>query len=90
MKKYLLILVTLLLSACASITYTGHPDGSTKVEIYTLGSDSLLRDLHASIDKQGERKVDIGSIQGNQTKGMAEINQGLSLIIEGLAKGAIQ
>ena len=84
-----MFVVVLILSSCAIVNYEGKPDGSTNVSVYSLGSDKVLNDFSASIDKNGKRKLSIGTFEENQTDGLRQINQGLALIIEGAAKGAV-
>jgi hypothetical protein len=82
------LLILLFISSCAIVNYEGRPDGSTQVSVYSLGSDKVLTDFKASIDRTGHRKLSIGSFDENQTEGLKQVNQGLALIVEGAAKGA--
>lgn len=88
--KILLLYLIFLSTACAHITYIGSPDGSTKVSIYTLGSDKLIKDFNGLVDSKGNRHISIGSLDENQTEGMKQANQGLKMLMEGLAKGAVE
>jgi hypothetical protein len=83
------VLFILLISSCAIVSYEGRPDGSTHVSVYSLGSDKVLTDFKASIDKSGSRKLSIGSFDENQTEGLKQINAGMAMIVEGAAKGAV-
>ncbi len=84
----IVVFFVLLLTSCAIVSYEGRADGSTHVSVYSLGSDKVLTDFAASIDKTGRRKLSIGSFDENQTEGLKQVNQGLALIVEGAAKGA--
>jgi len=79
-----------LLCSCAIVDYEGKSDGSTKVNIYTLGSDKALQDFSASVIPNGERKFIIGKYSINETEGMKQANQGLQMIMEGLTKGVVE
>jgi hypothetical protein len=88
--KYFLIPMLLYCTACASITYEGKTDGSTKVTILTFGSNQLIKDMNASITPQGIRSVSIGSFDGNESEGMDKANQGLKYAVEGLTEGIVK
>jgi len=49
-----------------------------------------LQDFSASVIPNGERKFIIGKYTENQTNGMKQANQGLQMLMEGLAKGAVE
>ena len=85
-----ILIICLLLCSCAIVDYEGKSDGSTKVNIYTLGSDKALQDFSASVIPNGERKFIIGKYTENQTNGMKQANQGLQMLMEGLAKGTVE
>ncbi len=85
-----ILLMCLLLCSCAIVKYEGKSDGSTKVNIYTLGSDKTLQDFSASVIPNGERKFIIGKYSINETEGMKQANQGLQMIMEGLTKGVVE
>jgi hypothetical protein len=89
MKIALSLLIIINLASCAIVRYSGTPDGNTQVAIYSLGSDKILEDFKASITKSGDRKLSIGSIDENQTEGLRQVNQGMKMIVEGAAKGAV-
>lgn len=85
----LALLILLFFTGCAIVRYHAQPDGSTQVSIYSLGSDKILQDFKASIDPKGVRKLSIGSLDENQTEGLKQVNEGMKMIVEGAAKGAI-
>jgi len=85
-----ILLMCVLLCSCAIVDYEGKSDGSTKVNIYTLGSDKALQDFSASVIPNGERKFIIGKYSINETEGMKQANQGLQMIMEGLTKGVVE
>ena len=84
------LLMCLLLCSCAIVKYEGKGDGTTKINIYSLGTDKTLQDFSASVIPNGERKFIIGKYTENQTNGMKQANQGLQMLMEGLAKGAVE
>jgi hypothetical protein len=57
-----------------------------------LGTDSALRDFEGSVTaKDGiTRTVKLGSSDSNQSNGMNQANQFMSLLAEGVTKGAIK
>lgn len=83
------LLIPFSLTGCTIVTYTGSPDGSTKANIYSLGTDKILNGFQAGINKTGDRNITIGSYEGNQTEGMKQANLGLQMLVEGIVKGAV-
>lgn len=81
-------LILINLSGCSYVHYQGFPNGSTTAYSYTFGTTSALSGFKASINASGERKISIKDFSSDNTEGLKEINQGLSLIIEGAAKAA--
>jgi len=81
-------LVILLVASCSIITYEARPDGSTIASGYELGTTSALSGARFSTDGKGGRSLEIDTLNQDQVEGLKQINQGLSLIIEGAVKGA--
>lgn len=79
--------IILLLTACSHITYEAHPDGSTVVNGWAFGTNSELSGALFETHSDGSRRLKLNDLNTNRTEGLAQINQGLSLIIEGAAKG---
>jgi hypothetical protein len=89
--KYLTVLTLLLATtACSYITYEGKPDGSTTARGFELGTKTALSGAKFSTDSKGARSLSIESLTADQVEGLKQMNQGLSLMLEGLAKGAIK
>ena len=86
--KLPITLIALILSSCSYVKYEGKPDGSTVASGFELGTTRALTGAKFSTDKNGVRSLSIDSFNADQVEGMRQINQGLSLIIEGAAKGA--
>ena len=86
MKKILAFIPFLV--SCSIITYEALPDGSTKASGYELGTNTALEGAKFTVDKSGSRSLEINSMSKNQVEGLKQINQGLSLIIEGAVNGA--
>jgi hypothetical protein len=84
----LLMVLLILLQGCSYVEYKGNPDGSTNAYAYTFGSENALSGFKASISPTGERKISIKELSSDHVEGIKEINQGLSLIIQGAAKAA--
>jgi hypothetical protein len=82
---YLLLIA--LLSGCSFVTYEGRPDGSTTAKGFEIGSKTALSGARFSTDSKGIRSLEIDSLQADQVEGLKQINQGLSLLIQGAAKG---
>ena len=83
-----MLILSIALSSCAIVQYTGTPNGETQVSIYTLGSDKIIQDFNASITSNGERKLSIGDLQENQTEGMKQMNAFVQSIVAGAVQGA--
>jgi len=83
------VLLLLFITSCAIVSYNAAPDGTTKVNLYSLGSDKIMEDFKASISKTGERNLSIGSFDANQTEGLRQVNEGMKMIVEGAAKGTV-
>jgi hypothetical protein len=77
----------LLLTACSHITYEAHPDGSTKAEGWEFGTTTALDGARFETRTDGSRYLKLDGYNADRVEGMKQINQGLSLIIEGAAKG---
>lgn len=86
MKKYLLML--LMLPGCSYISYDAA-NGETHVSSFELGSTTALSGASFETKSDGTRKLKIKELNKDRVQGLEEINQGLALILEGLAKGAI-
>jgi len=82
--KYLILL---LLSACSHITYEAHSDGSTIVNGWAFGVNSELSGAMFETRADGSRRLKLDALNTDRTEGLAQINQGLSLIVEGAVKG---
>jgi len=89
-----LLVFFLFLSGCSFISYSGQsPDGTvTSAWGWKWGTDSALKDFEGSVTaKDGStRTVKLGSSDSNQSAGMAQANQFISLLAEGVTKGAIK
>jgi outer membrane murein-binding lipoprotein Lpp len=85
-----LALSTLLLTGCSYMTYEGKPDGSTTASGFELGTKTALSGAKFSTDSKGARSLSIDSLSADQVEGLKQMNQGLSLMLEGLAKGAMK
>jgi hypothetical protein len=83
----LILLVAIAASGCSYVTYEGRPDGSTLVSGLELGTNTALSGVTVSIDKQGNRSLSIDGLSKDQVEGMKQVNKGLALVAEGLAKG---
>ena len=84
-----LVLLVLALSGCSYINYEGKPDGSTVVKGWEIGTTTALSG--ADFNTTGTtRSLKIDSFNKDQVEGLKQINQGLSLIVEGAAKGALK
>jgi hypothetical protein len=81
------ISLLLLLSACSHITYEAKPDGSTTAEGWEFGTNTALSGALFETHADGSRLLKLDSSSNSRTEGMKQINQGLSLIVEGAAKG---
>lgn len=86
--KLIGFILSFVLSGCGTFYYEGHPNGSTYARGFSFGSTDTMSGFKASISPTGERKVSIKEYSSDKTEGLKEINQGLSLIIEGAAKAA--
>ena len=80
--------ILMILAGCSIITYEAKPDGSTIAKGYTLGTNSALSGARFKTDGKGARLLELDALNANQVEGLEQINQGLSLIIEGAVKGA--
>jgi hypothetical protein len=87
MKEILIAIAVLVLTACSYVTYEGHPDGSTIVSGFELGTNTALSGVAVAIDSKGNRSLSIDGLSKDQVEGMKQVNQGLALVAEGLAKG---
>ena len=84
-----LLVFFLFLSGCSYVTYTGNSDGSTQMRGFEIGSKSALDGVKVSIDKQGKRSLEIKGYSQDLVEGLKQVNTGLSMIVEGMAKGAV-
>ena len=89
MLKILMILSVMALQSCGFVTYHAQfADGSkTDVWGYRIGTDEVIKNFNADISPVG-RKISIGSIDSNQTKGLEQLNNLVKSIVEGAVKGA--
>lgn len=88
--KILLAILFIILCGCSIVTYKGNPDGSTTITAYELGSKTALAGARFTTDSKGVRSLEIDSLSQDQVQGMQEVNQGISMILEGLAKGTVK
>jgi hypothetical protein len=77
----------LLLAACSHITYEAHLDGSTKAEGWEFGTTQALEGARFETRADGSRLLKLDGYNADRVEGMKQINEGLSLIVEGAAKG---
>ena len=82
------IFLVLLFVGCSYVTYEAKPDGSTIVKGYEIGTISALSGAKFNSGGDGSRSVEISGYNQNSVEGMREINNGMSLLIEGAVKGA--
>lgn len=82
------ILAIAVFTGCSHITYTAHPDGSTTAEGWEFGTTTALSGAQFETHADGARSLKLDTYNADRVEGMKQINQGLSLIIEGAAKGA--
>jgi hypothetical protein len=82
------LFVLLMLNSCSYVNYTGRSDGSTEMSGFEIGSKTALDGAKVSIDKQGRRSLQISGYSQDLVEGLKQVNSGLSLLVEGLAKGA--
>lgn len=89
--RFILIasLVTVIITSCSYVSYKGNPDGSTYVSAYVIGTNKALSGFKADF-KNGERSISVDKLDENQSEGLIQVNQGLKMIVEGLAKGAAE
>lgn len=87
MKINLVFLSLALLAACSHITYQAYPDGSTTAEGWEFGTTTALNGARFETHADGSRALSLESYSADRVEGIQQINQGLSLIIEGAAKG---
>lgn len=88
MKKLIIASLLLLLPACSYVSYEAKTDGSTIISGAEIGTTTALSGANFERLPDGTRRVSIDSLSRDQVEGMKQINQGLSLIIEGAVKGA--
>jgi len=84
----IILLPIFMLSACSVITYEAKPDGSTIAKGYEIGTTTALSGAQFSTDGKGARSLILNGFSADQVEGLKQVNQGLSLIIEGAVKGA--
>ena len=82
------LLICVLVAVCSYVTYEAKQDGSTTVDGFEIGTTTALSNAQFSTDGKGTRTLTINGLDADQVEGLKQINQGLSLIIEGAAKGA--
>ena len=73
---------------CSFVNYEAKPDGSTIASGYTLGTNNALSGARFKTDGHGSRSLELDNLNSDQVEGLKQINQGLTLIIEGAVKGA--
>lgn len=83
-----LIVLLAILTGCSHITYEAKPDGSTIAEGWEIGTQTALSGAYFATKSDGSRVLSIDSLDADRIEGLKQINQGLSLIIEGAVKGA--
>ena len=88
MNKLSICMITLLCTACSYVTYEGRPDGSTVASGFEIGTTKALSGVIFKTKADGSRSLSIESLNKDQVEGLKQINQGLSLIVEGAVKGA--
>jgi hypothetical protein len=81
-----LILLTCALTGCGLAHYQ---DRDISVWDFRIGTDKAFEGLQYSRQKDGTQ-FQVKGFSENQTEGLKQINQGLALIFEGLAKGAVE
>lgn len=91
MNKIIPIITLILLTGCSIASYTRqNPDGSTvTVRGFEIGTDKALSGFSYDGDGKGAVRVGLNSLDANQTTGLAQFNQLLSMIVEGTAKGVM-
>lgn len=77
------------IAGCGFEYYKGNTDGSTTGIVYGFGRDTKVMDFHGYSNGK-VRKIDIGSAAANETRGLEQIKEITSLVVEGAVKGAIQ
>jgi len=77
-----------LCTACSYVSYEALPDGRTTASGFEIGTMQALSGVKFDTRADGSRSLAIDNLSSDQVQGLQQINQGLSLIIEGAAKGA--
>ena len=88
MSKILMLFAAFIVG-CSHITYEARPDGATVIDGWEFGTSTALNGATFERLSDGTRRLSLDSYSGNSIDGLKEINQGLSLIIEGAVKGAV-
>ena len=76
------------LCGCSVVNYEAKPDGTTNASGFTIGTNNALSGARFKTDGKGARSLELDALNADQVEGLKQINQGLSLIIEGAVKGA--
>jgi len=82
-----IIAAAFLMGACSHITYTAKSDGSTTAEGWEIGTTTALSGAVFETKADGARRLQLDSYNADRVEAIQQINQGLSLIVEGAAKG---
>ena len=92
MIKSALFCVIIALAGCGFATLDiKSPDGTeTTASGFRLGTDSAVKDLTITVNKDGSRSMSLGSADSNQTNGMAQANALIGTVVESAVKGAVK
>lgn len=88
MNKFLFTAALLVCSGCSYIEYKASPDGSTAASGFEFGTTKALSGVKFDTRADGSRSLSIDSLNSDQVEGLRKVVEGLSLIVEGAAKGA--
>lgn len=87
-NKLLVLLLTFMVQGCAIGYYNGTASGDTTVYGFSIFSDNTLDKGKFKLNADKSRSVEFKGATLEQVESLKQINQGLSLIIEGAVKGA--
>ena len=87
MWKLSILLLALMAQGCAVGYYGGKADGETTVYGMSLFSDNALDKGSFKLNADKSRSMEFDGASTEQIESLKQINQGLSLIIEGAVKG---